>query len=255
LSVIYLASCTVLEYYNQTTTLFEKSKSLALAALVLALSAFAMQTLLSAALRKGVLSIPDDLAEFCRRVPGAGGWKPSGEVLLRALLAAVLAIFMGLFVRSVQQKEILLSDGKPITLQLTPRDPRSLMQGDYMVLNLMLEDMIENALGKARDGRNNSFSGASRVGVAIIEPDARGVYQFVSLYDDALPLGEKQAKIVYRSSGYDVRVGSGSFFFREGMGRAFEAARYADLRIDEKGQCLITGLRNEALEIIDPVKR
>lgn len=35
----------------------------------------------------------------------------------------------------VQQFEDVLATGKPIVLKIAPVDPRSLMQGDYMVLN------------------------------------------------------------------------------------------------------------------------
>ncbi|MDR1274819.1 MAG: GDYXXLXY domain-containing protein [Candidatus Accumulibacter sp.] len=261
-SVIYLASCTVMEYYSRATTLLEKSKSLALAALVLVLAAFALQTLLTLALRKGAVSIPDELAEFCKRVSSVVRWESRREVVLCASLVGALVIFAGLFTRSVHQKETLLADGKPVILHLTPRDPRSLMQGDYMVLNLALEREIETARREAKrdqkagdEKRDDDFSGAPREGLAVIESDAQGVYHFASLYDDALPLTEKQIKIIFRFQKYSVRVGSGSFFFREGTGRAFDGARYADLRVDENGQCLIVALRDSALEIIDPEKK
>ena len=46
----------------------------------------------------------------------------------------MIALFGGVNYK-VQQFEDVLATGKPVVLKIAPVDPRSLMQGDYMVLN------------------------------------------------------------------------------------------------------------------------
>ncbi|MDR2508223.1 MAG: GDYXXLXY domain-containing protein [Candidatus Accumulibacter sp.] len=256
LSVFYTAFCVVMEYYNQTTTLLDKSKSLALVTAGLTLTALALQALLSSALKKGNLAIPDALAGFCK--PSGGGRGSRMDSALRMVLCAAMAFFMVSFVHSVYTKEALLAHGEPVVLELTPRDPRSLMQGDYMTLGFELEREISRAVSQRFPGifekkEKNISSPTERL--AVIEPDERGVYRYVALYDPSIPLTGKQKKIIYRLKKGGVSVTSGSFFFQEGTGKEFEAARYADLRVDDEGRSLIVDLRNQDIGIIDPSGR
>jgi uncharacterized membrane-anchored protein len=259
LSTLFLVSCTVLEYYSHATTLLQKSQSLGIVALALTLAAVALHKRLLQALKEGTFAIPGPLLEFC--APAAVGKQASPcrcEVILRSALGAVLVIFIGLFVHSVQDKEELLENGKSVILPLRPIDPRSLMQGDYMVLGFFsLEDAIRNALEEGEEAQKNGDSGLRlpRKGLAIIEPDEKGVYRFVALHDPEQPLTEKQLKIVYRLKGryrISAQIGSRAFFFQEGHGRAYEAARYAELKVDDEGNTLIARLLDGSLKLIEP---
>ena len=51
------------------------------------------------------------------------------------LLASFVITLLGAVNYKVQQFEDVLATGKPVVLKIAPVDPRSLMQGDYMVLN------------------------------------------------------------------------------------------------------------------------
>ena len=164
-----------------------------------------------------------------------------------------LVIFMALFIHSVREKENLLENGKPVLLELEPLDPRSLMQGDYMTLSFSVERDIDRA-----DHYNRADYAAKwpqDKGIAVIEPDEQGIYRFVSLYDPAVPLSGKQIRIVYRWNRISSQIGSGSFFFQEGHGKEYDAARYGDLRVDEEGNSLIVRLRDSSLEVIDPPRK
>ena len=50
------------------------------------------------------------------------------------LFAAATLFVIGALNWLVVQKERVLSSGRTVLLELAPRDPRSIMQGDYMVL-------------------------------------------------------------------------------------------------------------------------
>jgi uncharacterized membrane-anchored protein len=152
---------------------------------------------------------------------------------------------------NTQLWENLLESGTPVLLELAPRDPRSLMQGDYMALSFSVEREIDRA--RTRHSQH-SHTRPQDKGLAVIEPDEKGVYHFVSLYDPAIQLTGKQIQIVYRWNGRSPQIGSGSFLFQEGHGREYEAARYGELRVDEEGNGLIVRLRDQSLEIIDPGK-
>jgi uncharacterized membrane-anchored protein len=248
LSVAYLFFCVFMEYYNQLTTLLQKSQSLGLAALFLALAAYLLHFLLSRALKSGALSIPEELADFCL-APRIQGRPSRQDSLLRTALGVFLVIFAALFINSVREKEHLLENGAPVLLELAPRDPRSLMQGDYMALSFSLERDIDRALTK------HSPVSPQDKGYALIEPDENGVYRFVSLYDPEIQPTGKQIKILYRWNSRSPQIGSGSFLFQEGHGKEYEAARYGELRVDADGNSLIVRLRDHSLEVIEPSRK
>ena len=64
----------------------------------------------------------------------------------KGLLIGANLILVLLYINySVQSKEKLLTNGKIVFFELAPVDPRSLMQGDYMLLRYkMLEDIQAN---------------------------------------------------------------------------------------------------------------
>ena len=65
----------------------------------------------------------------------------------RALLACGLVLALGVPVGLVVHKERVLRDGATVLLRLAPRDPRSLMQGDFMQLNYRLPTEVARELG------------------------------------------------------------------------------------------------------------
>src|SRR5205807_976804 len=70
--------------------------------------------------------------------PAPGTKKARG----RLAIAIAAALSIGIPALLVVEKERLLAEGAPILLELRPRDPRSLMQGDYMELRYALADVI-----------------------------------------------------------------------------------------------------------------
>jgi uncharacterized membrane-anchored protein len=139
------------------------------------------------------------------------------------------------------QKESLLATGKPVLLELAPVDPRSLMQGDYMVLNYAISRDREWNPGWPHDGR------------LVLSLDMQGVGQFVRLHEPSIPLAPDEFLLRYRVRNGRVRLGAEAFFFQEGQARHYESARYGELRVAPNGTSVLVGLRGKDREPLGPV--
>ncbi len=153
------------------------------------------------------------------------------KTLLLGGLALVLVAVNGLIVA----KELVLARGTPVLLELAPRDPRSLMQGDYMTLAYSLSRELETLPDLPGDGR------------VVVRLDARGVATLVRVHDGASPMGAGEHLLRYRRRSGFVRVASDAFFFQEGHAERYERARFGELRVAESGDAVLMGLRDDEL--------
>lgn len=146
-----------------------------------------------------------------------------------------LALGLGLAIPGyvVIQKEQVLASGETVLLPLAPVDPRSLMQGDYMVLRYAI-------VAELPDPRHLKPRGA-----LIITRDVDNVAHYARL-DDGSPLAPGERRLRYRKSGHEVSLGAESFLFPEGEGETLAAARYGELALAEAGDSVLIGLRDEA---------
>ena len=145
----------------------------------------------------------------------------------------------------IVQKEHVLNNGRVLLLPLAPRDPRSLMQGDYMA--------IRYAQPPDFDTLRNSLPFRGSVAFRL---DARGV----GVFSRVLPPGSKPAsdeiRVNYRKSrrgtwnGGDLLFAASSYLFQEGRAQDFDRARFGELRVAPSGECLLVNLRDEALKPI-----
>jgi uncharacterized membrane-anchored protein len=147
-------------------------------------------------------------------------------------LAFVLLLPTALIV----QKEALLATGKPVLLELAPRDPRSLVQGDYMVLDY--------AVSRA-PWRNSDLP---RDGHLVLRLDEHGVGEFVRVHEPSTPVAPDEFLLRYRVRNSRVRLGAEAFFFQEGHAERYGAARYGELRVASNGTSVLVGLRGERRE-------
>ncbi|MCP3103289.1 GDYXXLXY domain-containing protein [Myxococcus sp. K15C18031901] len=154
--------------------------------------------------------------------------------VILAGLALVLFTTLGL----VLQKEHVLATGQLVLLELAPRDPRSLMQGDYMELDYA----IARERGWVDTG--HPAESPSRDGHFVLKLDEHGVGQYVRIDTPDLPLAPGEFKLRYRLRGGWARLGAESFFFQEGHGPRFARARYAELRVTSSGTSVLVGLRD-----------
>ncbi|WP_256561709.1 GDYXXLXY domain-containing protein [Pyxidicoccus xibeiensis] len=146
-------------------------------------------------------------------------------------LALALLVPAGL----VAQKEYVLATGRTVLLELAPRDPRSLIQGDYMVLDYAVSrEQWENVTLQPDDG------------YLVLRLDEQGVGRFVRFDSKETPLAPGEFKLRYRVRQRRVRLGAESFFFQEGHAERYERARYGELSVAGSGASVLVGLRDEA---------
>jgi uncharacterized membrane-anchored protein len=144
-------------------------------------------------------------------------------------LALALLVPAGLVV----QKESVLARGRTVLLELAPRDPRSLMQGDYMVLDYAISrEQWRSEASVPEDGH------------LVLRLDEQGVGRFVRFDAPEAPLAPGEFKLRYRVRLGRVRLGAESFFFQEGHADRYEGARYGELRVADSGASVLVGLRD-----------
>jgi uncharacterized membrane-anchored protein len=156
----------------------------------------------------------------------------------KVVIIGGFVIVLVFFIASVVQKEILLRKGKTVYLALAPVDPRSLMQGDYMVLNYEhSRHLLPENLGKRA--------------YCVLKTDNKGVGTFVRYQKKVQPLNPNEVAILcYRNASEGISIGAESYFFEEGKAQAFEQAKYGVLKVDAKGKQVLVGLANDSFELL-----
>jgi len=158
---------------------------------------------------------------------------------VRSVIAiAACVVSLSLVDWTIVRREGHLRDGRTVYLELAPVDPRSLMQGDYMALRFRMADQLRGL--DAGDG-----------GHAVVSLDERSIARFVRI-DDGTPLGPRELRLRYRVRDERPKFATNAFFFQEGDARLYVSARYGEFRVDDAGELLLTGLRNQALERLGP---
>ncbi|WP_434471207.1 GDYXXLXY domain-containing protein [Aeromonas veronii] len=161
-----------------------------------------------------------------------------------ALLLSGLAILAGINA-TVWRYEHAMSSGEVVLLRLAPVDPRSLMQGDYMRLNYEIARELTS-----RDARVTQNKGSDTL---VIRLDA---HQVASLVADGKPdrLASDERLLQVHQSERQWQIGPDAYFFEEGSGEQYEAARYGEFRLQADGKTLLVGLRDEAYQPIGQIR-
>ncbi|MGU5693849.1 GDYXXLXY domain-containing protein [Aeromonas veronii] len=161
-----------------------------------------------------------------------------------ALLLSGLAILAGINA-TVWRYERAMSSGEVVLLRLAPVDPRSLMQGDYMRLNYEIARELTS-----RDVRATQNKGSDTL---VIRLDA---HQVASLVADgkADRLTRDERLLQVHQSERQWQIGPDAYFFEEGTGEQYEAARYGEFRLQADGKTLLVGLRDEAYQPIGQIR-
>jgi uncharacterized membrane-anchored protein len=160
------------------------------------------------------------------------------KTLTKALISLnllALLLYLGWY---IHQKETILSEGQLVLLELAPVDPRSLMQGDYMVLNYAISRGLPSGSIQKR-------------GYVVVTLDENGVAVRERLQAGTSPLAEGELLLNYTGNRWQINVGAESYFFEEGSAETFEAAKYGGLRIDNKGNSLLVGLYDEERRLLE----
>lgn len=149
-------------------------------------------------------------------------------------LAILVLVNYGVF-----QKENLRTNGQPVYLELAPVDPRSLIQGDYMLLDYAVLRPLD-------------LSDLPDAGQLRVELDENSIATAAHLYQDAGPLSANEVLINYRKNGWRLHIGADNFFFQEGQADIFAEAEYAEVRVGPSGDLILVGLLDENLEPLEP---
>ena len=152
------------------------------------------------------------------------------------VLWLVLAIVLAVVNFSIAGKEKTLREGQTVLLELAPVDPRSLLQGDYMVLRYAIaRDALDEAGRHGRDGQ------------LVVTLDDNAVAGFARI-DDGSPLAANERLLAYRLRGTVLRLASEAYFFQEGTAELYSEAEYGELKVDSGGAAVLVGLRNARFE-------
>ena len=149
------------------------------------------------------------------------------------VLAVTIVIVLTLINIEIAGKERIVRNGTTVLLRLGVQDPRSLIQGDYMVLSYRMVNAVAREAKRA--GMND--------GIAVIELGELDEASFVSLYEGQ-QLKDGQHLLRYRKRGDSVRLASDAYFFQEGSGQDYGGARFGEIRINTDGDAVLTGLRD-----------
>lgn len=124
----------------------------------------------------------------------------------------VLFIVFGFSV--IQQENYQKQSG--FYLKLTPVDPRSLLQGDYMELNY---EICDRAL---EDIRKNNMS----KGYINIKIDKNKIGQYISISEKPQ---NKNISAYFAYNGIKLDININSFMFQEGKGYIYSKAQYSEV--------------------------
>lgn len=148
------------------------------------------------------------------------------------LFGAAILLQCLLLVLMVADRMQILREGREVTLQTQPVDPRDLLRGDYVVLRYDISQVSSGALaGKPAAERHP-------VVFVKLAPNANGLYEAVSVHVEPVPVTAPEILIRGRV-GYScgagrtfcdkltIKYGLESYFVPEGEGRKLEQARNA----------------------------
>jgi len=161
----------------------------------------------------------ETLTTFWRRIPKA------------VLFGAAILVQCVLLVLMVADRMQILREGREVTLQTQPVDPRDLLRGDYVVLRYDISQLPAGALAGQSSAERNPIVFVK------LAPNAAGVYEAVSVH--AAPVAVTAPEILIRgrvtySCGstnrtfcdkLTIRYGLESYFVPEGEGKKLEQAR------------------------------
>lgn len=159
----------------------------------------------------------------------------------------LIPLFFGIIVLiivnvSAFNRESELKHGTKMFVELLPVDPRSLIQGDYMVLRYDLRDV--KGLEKGQDAANKQLR--------IVKLDKDSLLISSDLFTGQLLTDNQHLLKVKRGSSWrDFYPSSDTFLFSEGLAYCYEQAKYAELRVTPQGKALLYKLADKDLISLD----
>ncbi|MGY0570814.1 GDYXXLXY domain-containing protein [Bradyrhizobium sp. RDM12] len=147
------------------------------------------------------------------------------------LFGAAILLQCALLMLMVADRVKILREGREVTLQTRPLDPRDLLRGDYVVLGYDISQLPAGALAGQPTAERNP------VVFVKLAPDANGLYQAVSVHAAPVTVTAPdvliRGRVVYSCGStsrtfcdkLQIRYGLESYFVPEGEGKTLEQAR------------------------------
>ena len=161
----------------------------------------------------------ESITTFWQRIPKA------------VLFGVAILLQCALLVLMVADRMQILREGREVTLQTRPVDPRDFLRGDFVVLSYDISQLSAGALaGKTAETRNP-------VVFVKLAPNAAGLYEAVSVSAEPVAVAAPEILIRGRVSyscgstsrmfcdKLTIKYGLESYFVPEGEGRKLEQAR------------------------------
>ena len=185
------------------------------------------------------------------------------------LVGVFVIALLGAVNYKVQQFEDVLATGKPIVLKIAPVDPRSLMQGDYMILNyaILSEFQQSQVLPESNEPLESNepietVESNEITGIDESSPSEKKAYILVHLdQNHVATFCEEQSEIptdfkhctpnvylpIRYKGGWLPKLPSQDYFFAEGKGEHYAQAEYAEYRFKD-GILLLARLLDKDLK-------
>ncbi|MBF1245638.1 MAG: GDYXXLXY domain-containing protein [Haemophilus sp.] len=185
------------------------------------------------------------------------------------LVGVFVIALLGAVNYKVQQFEDVLATGKPVVLKIAPVDPRSLMQGDYMVLNyaILSEFQQSQVLPESNEPLESNepietVESNEITGIDESSPSGKKAYILVHLdQNHVATFCEEQSEIptdfkhctpnvylpIRYKGGWLPKLPSQDYFFAEGKGEHYAQAEYAEYRFKD-GILLLARLLDKDLK-------
>jgi uncharacterized membrane-anchored protein len=158
------------------------------------------------------------------------------------LLWLGLLLVLGAVNAQIIQKERVLNASQTIFLRLGSRDPRSLIQGDYMAL-------------RYRVPADLSRSSMPNTGHVVFVVDDQQIATITRLHIQNTPLKQGEFLLKYQKRDGTMYIGTDAFFFQEGHAHYYTTARYGELQVSGSGESIMVGLRDEHLNPLGPAEQ
>ncbi len=161
----------------------------------------------------------------------------------RLAVALAVALAVGTPLSMAAAKERIKRTGTLVLLPLAPRDPRSIMQGDYMVLRYTFPK--DDGRGQWRmhmSGEHGVMDWPADGTLRLTLSEQGMVLASQPELGELTPLEANEARLRYRLRQGQLKIGAESYFFEEGQASTFSGARYGGLRVSPSGDTVLVGL-------------
>ena len=166
-------------------------------------------------------------------------------MLKKSFVWLFLFVILGIVNYSIYKKEQVIKNGKTFYLKLAPKDPRSMMQGDYMALRFAIDRDIKSAL-KRENGLKDTYTILKNGdGYVVVKLDKHSVAKFDRVYHDKESLKDDELRLRYSVKEHKLVFATDSFFFQEGDAKKYEKAKYGEFKADESGEFLLVDLTSK----------